>query len=79
MNILVIKEIRVKTFNQKKKKKEKKNKNKLIAGVEKKTRLGKYIGRKVLEILRKVRDNKRKQVKGQENSRYQELFALIVC
>ena len=55
------------------------NKNKLIAGVEKKTRLGKYIGRKVLEILRKVRDNKRKQVKGRENSRYQELFALIVC
>ena len=74
MNILVIKEIRVKTFNQKKK-----NKNKLIAGVEKKTRLRKYTGRKILEILRKVRDNKRKQVKGRENSRYQELFALIVC
>ena len=79
MNILVIKEIRVKTFNQKKKEQKKKNKNKLIAGVEKKTRLRKYTGRKILEILRKVRDNKRKQVKGRENSRYQELFALIVC
>ena len=58
-------------------------------GVEKNTNLRKKTARKVLEILRKIWDNKKKLLKGLENlfdvgknsryrdSRYREFFALI--